>query len=187
MSDRDLTCDEAEALLPLVADGAIDAAADPMLFQHLATCSRCQDSLTQHDLVSFALTQPPPAQLVLRPAAPRRLGWPLAAAALLAVGLGLAMVAGTQPAAASAPAQAPSSPLANLRPAGPSQPATSTVSPRLPPAAEPIDIEVVTVPGSTARHPHYLVRRGEQVMLVDPAEPEDQAPPSEAKAASLRY
>jgi hypothetical protein len=54
-------------------------------------------------------------------------------------------------------------------------------------AAESIDVEVVAVPGSTARHPHYLVRRGDQVMLVDPAEHEDQAPPADAKAASLRY
>lgn len=179
MSDRDLTCDEAEALLPLVADGAIDAAADPVLFQHLAGCARCQESLTQHDLVSFALTQPAPPYLVLKPAAPRRLGWPLAAAALLAVGLGLAIVAGAQP----APAEAAGATVANLRPATAPQPTPNQPTA----AAEPIDVEVVTVPGSTARHPHYLVRRGDQVLLVDPAERVEQSPPSDAKPASLRY
>ena len=109
------------------------------------------------------------------------MGWPLAAAALLTVGLGLAIVAGTQPAAAGAPSPT----VANLPPAAPSQPATSSPRPTF--AAEPIDVEVVTVPGSTARHPHYLVRRGDQVLLVDPAEREDLAPPSDAKPASLRY
>jgi Putative zinc-finger len=182
VSDHDLTCDEAEALLPLVADGVLDATTDPVLFQHLAHCTRCQESLTQHDLVTFALTRPAPPMLVLKPAVPRRRGWSLAAAALFAVGLGLAIEAGAHPSAAGIPA--PTNPaVASIPPAVPTQ---ATAQP-LPDAAQPIDVEVVTVPGSTARHPHYLVRHGDQVMLVDPAEREDQTPPPEAQAASLRY
>jgi len=51
----ELGCDEAEALLPLVADGALDAAADPALFEHLSRCDACQHSLIMHDLVELAV------------------------------------------------------------------------------------------------------------------------------------
>ncbi len=49
------TCDEVEALLPLVADGSLDETSDPALFAHLARCCACQDSLARHDLVELAL------------------------------------------------------------------------------------------------------------------------------------
>ena len=50
-----LTCDEVEALLPLVADGSLDEVSDPALFTHIARCCPCQDSLARHDLVGLAL------------------------------------------------------------------------------------------------------------------------------------
>lgn len=56
-ADCQVTCEEAEALLPLVADGALDASADPALFAHLGRCVACQESLARHDLVSLALDQ----------------------------------------------------------------------------------------------------------------------------------
>ncbi len=48
-------CDEVEALLPLIADGALSAGDDPALFAHLGRCQHCQDSLARHDLVTIAL------------------------------------------------------------------------------------------------------------------------------------
>jgi hypothetical protein len=53
--DLALTCDEVEALLPLVADGSLDETSDPALFAHIARCCPCQDSLARHDLVGLAL------------------------------------------------------------------------------------------------------------------------------------
>ena len=93
----DLSCDEAEALLPLVADGVLDAETDPALFAHLARCPDCQRSLATHDLIELALASAAPEQrepeetLRWRP-----LSWPMAmtggllaaAAVLLLVWLG---------------------------------------------------------------------------------------------------
>jgi hypothetical protein len=87
-----LTCDEVRPMLPQVAEGALDQAADPALFDHLARCHSCQDVLIQHDLIAVALERSRP--LVAPPlrlqSARRiiRLPWPLAAAALLAVATG---------------------------------------------------------------------------------------------------
>ena len=64
----ELTCDEAEALLPLVADAQLDPDSDPTLFEHLARCDDCQRSLARHDLVTLALSDS--ARPVLR--RPRR-------------------------------------------------------------------------------------------------------------------
>lgn len=50
-----MPCDEVEALLPLVTDGAIDCDDDPQLFAHVAQCPDCQRSLAAHDLVDLAL------------------------------------------------------------------------------------------------------------------------------------
>lgn len=79
------SCDEVEDLLPLVAEGAIEAADDPALFDHLAVCADCQTSLAEHDLVSLALGAEPPAPAPT-PIAFVRL--PLAAAALWFLALG---------------------------------------------------------------------------------------------------
>lgn len=86
---HDLTCEECEELLPLVADGALGPADDPGLFFHVAECDHCQASLADHDLVTLALGR--------KGGAPGRsasnvvhfrLPWPAAAAAVLVCGLG---------------------------------------------------------------------------------------------------
>lgn len=82
-------------LLPLVADGALDAEADPALFAHLARCNECQDALARLDLVQLALETSRPAlsptAVPWRRAAARQvfLPWPAALAASLAAAAGL--------------------------------------------------------------------------------------------------
>lgn len=183
-----LSCDDVEALLPLVVDGALDAQRDPALFAHLADCDRCQDSLAAHDLIEVDLRQ----AVTVKPAIRLRARWPrfvpLTAAALLLIGIGVAVSApAAKPApvvALAAPARAPElvakthpAPAVAAAPASPVVASASTVA-----KAAPIDIEVevVALPGSTPAHPHYLVRRGEQVLLVAPqaAEPGDARPAS---------
>ena len=183
MSAAELTCDEVESLLPLVADGALDEQADPALFVHLSACEHCQESLAAHDLVTIALEQPrAPAPKVLRPTWRRSL--PLAVAAMLAVG-----VAGWV-AARSAADGAPASVIAAAAPAAaaPDTTAKSKAAPAPTVAAVTaaplrIDVEVVALPGSTTAHPHYLVRKHDQVLLVDPVEATQEAP-ADAKPAS---
>jgi len=83
-----MTCEDCEALLPLVADGVLDAEGEPVLFTHLADCPRCQESLAAHDLVSLALGEAPPVprrDAIAFPLA--RLWMGLAAALLVAVAL----------------------------------------------------------------------------------------------------
>ena len=58
----EMTCEEAEALLPLVADGVLQSEDDPALFQHLARCPRCQQSLATYDLIDLAISQDTPSQ-----------------------------------------------------------------------------------------------------------------------------
>lgn len=98
MDRPELSCAEVEPMLPLVADGALDADGDPALFAHLARCEACQEALARHDLISLALAQPAPA--VPQPIR-FRLPLPLAvasAAALLAAVTGAWWLA-TRPAA----------------------------------------------------------------------------------------
>lgn len=85
-----LTCDDVEALLPLIADDQLDPDSDPTLFEHLARCDDCQRSLARHDLVTLALTDStrPAPRLALR-SITWRLPWPAAVAASLVAALGL--------------------------------------------------------------------------------------------------
>lgn len=84
------TCAEVEQLLPLVADGALDAEADPVLFAHLAACAECQEALARHDLITLAIGQgaaaPAPRLAVVHFRLPRVVAW--ASAAGLAICLG---------------------------------------------------------------------------------------------------
>jgi Putative zinc-finger len=178
-----LTCDDVEALLPLVADGTLDEAGDPAVFQHLADCERCQQSLVSHDLIALSLTRmvqapaPAPAPQILRPRWPRFL--PAAAAAgLLIAGGWWALTAHTPVQAASVPTVAAVTP-APVVPL----PTASASHVRSQPAPVEVEIEVVALPGSTTAHPHYLVRRGEQVLLVAPAGVQAEAP-NDARPAS---
>lgn len=50
-----MTCEEAEPLLPLAADGVLGLNDDPALYAHLARCPSCQDQLARHDLVELSL------------------------------------------------------------------------------------------------------------------------------------
>jgi hypothetical protein len=88
---REMDCVEAEALLPLVADGALDADSDPALFAHLGRCAACQESLARHDLVELALARDgvgASAPRALRYRLP--LPWAIASAACLVLAVTLA-------------------------------------------------------------------------------------------------
>ena len=103
--DHALTCDEVEALLPLVADGSIDLATDVALGAHLGACTQCQDSLARHDLVDLALRRPSPSD---RPRGRLHLPWPvaLAVAASLVAAVGGSWWLFSTPAMPSAPSLA---------------------------------------------------------------------------------
>lgn len=135
----ELTCEEVDALLPLVADGAIDADADPALFAHLARCCDCQDALMRHDLVTVALeaTRTDVPTTAARPAPIRHvfLPWPAALAASLAAAAGLWGWLATLQASRTTP-QAPAT-------------------------------QVVQVLGTDGQ-PVYVVVQGEQVTVIDP-------------------
>lgn len=89
----ELTCDEAEALLPLIADGQLDPDSDPTLFEHLSRCDDCQRSLARHDLVTLALSDSSRPALRLAPRAITwRLPWPAAVAASLLAAFALWLV-----------------------------------------------------------------------------------------------
>lgn len=161
------SCADAEPLLPLVADGALRAEDDPALFDHLAACPRCQDSLARHDLVSLALTRTAPLPAA-RPRIIRHRWWlavPVAAAAALAVSVAL-------PASPPAPQAAPA----------------VAVKTTIPPAQEPVIIErdVAAIPAGVPGKRMMLVRRGDQVLLVDPAAPAAEVR-TDAVPASVRY
>ncbi len=108
-----MTCAEAEPLLPLVADGALEPDSDPALFAHLASCPACQRLVAQHDLIDLAIRQAGPVEA---PRASIIRFWPYAAAACLALAAGLWLRAGNAERAApavplaAAPSHAPAVP-----------------------------------------------------------------------------
>lgn len=176
-----LSCDEVEELLPLVADGTLDEGGDPTLFMHLADCERCQHSLVTHDLIAVSLPRAArlPDLRSIRPWWFRAL--PVAAAASLLVGGSWLAVASRETAPVAGPVSTPAK-------AAPVVAATApkTIAPK--PSAHSgsieVEVEVVVLPGSTTAHPHYLVRRGEQVLLVTPQVAPAEAP-SDARPASF--
>lgn len=148
-SPRALSCEETAALLPLVADGALDAEADPALFAHLARCCECQDALMRHDLVTVALEATRPVDSArhrsAHPAVIRHtfLPWPAALAASLAAAAGLWMW------------------LATMQP--------DRVAPVAP------TTQVVQVMGADGQ-PVYVVVQGDQVTVIDPRTIDGKAP-----------
>jgi len=140
-----MSCDEAEALLPLVADGALTAGEDPALFAHLAGCSTCQRSLADHDLIGVALQHgaariSPRLGKVIRLPLP----WAIASAACVAAIVAIGVAIHTRMHDVSSPS-----------------------------------IEVVAIPGSTPERTVYVLRKGEQTVVLDPAaarQVEDVAP-----------
>lgn len=51
----EMTCEECQDLLPLVADGVLDEQDDPSLFHHLARCQNCQAELAMLDRIGLEL------------------------------------------------------------------------------------------------------------------------------------
>lgn len=152
-----MTCAEAEPLLPLVADGALDPEGDPALFAHLSRCTQCQDALARHDLVTLALERGQPA-VVRRPRLRLLVPVALAAAAALALAAGLWWwtAAGDPPpvpvAAAIAPDRAPGRPQAQApEPA----PALASEDPRI--------LRSVGRDGQV----RYLIQHPDRVQVVD--------------------
>jgi hypothetical protein len=150
MSEQ-MTCAEAEPLLPLVADGAIDPDSDPALFAHLASCPACQRAVASHDLIALAITTSSRrAQPQRRPSILR--WWPYVAAASLLLAAGVWLAEKAPPAGAA---------VASAAPVTPTRPALAQLSP-----AAPADVIAVPRPdGSTL----YLVRQGEDWLPLDPA------------------
>lgn len=156
-----LTCAEAEPLLPLVADGAVDPDSDPELFAHLAACPACQRVVADHDLISLALARPSPAPQRRRWNVIRL--WPLAAAACLALAATAWWAASRTPDAAPAPLVTDAIPVVPA-PAGAATTRTGT-------AAAPMVVRVPRADGSTL----YLVQRDGAWIEVDPAAFDGQA------------
>lgn len=158
---RDLTCEEVAALLPLVADGALDADGDPGLFAHLARCCECQDALMRHDLVTVALEATRPANDGVSHRQPKRepirhifLPWPAALAASLAAAAGLWMWLATM----------------QQNRVAPTAPAT----------------QVVQVVGADGQ-PVYVVVQGDQVTVIDPRAIDGKAPAGQPQVTPVKF
>lgn len=157
------TCAEIEALLPLVADGALDAAADPQLFAHLADCSACQEALAGHDLITLAIGQgaaSSPRLAVTHVRLPRLVAWASAAALAIALGGAALWLRGATPPA---------------------------------PLLADREIIRVNIPGGAPDSGYYLIREGEHWQRVDPGHLDGDRPadPSgatnESTAVGYRY
>jgi anti-sigma factor RsiW len=165
---RDLSCDEVTALLPLVADGALDAEGDPALFAHLARCCECQEALMRHDLVTVALERTCPVNATnansaasvkdgSRRRAPIRhvfLPWPAAVAASVIAAAGLWMW------------------LASWQ--------QNHVAPQAPAT------QVVQVLGADGQ-PIYVVVQGEQITVIDPRAIDGKAPASQQQSTPVKF
>jgi hypothetical protein len=158
------TCADVEALLPLIADGAIDAASDAAVFDHLARCDDCQEALARHDLIDLAIgaggVKPDAALAPIRYRLPPMVAW-TAAAALLAAVTGLGWYAAQGDHRRDAMAQR--------------------------------EVISVTTPGDPAHRPYYLIREGDRLdpaqldfTAGDPT-PASQARPDEAVPVGVRY
>ena len=144
---KPIACEDVEPLLPLIADGALDQAAEPAAFAHLADCEHCQAQLALHDLVGIALA----GTAATTPARPRPrtlrlpLPWALAAAASIAAVLAAAWAVHAD------------------RRAGAADQALARAGERT-----PSDTEVLAIPGPQPGSVVYVIRRGDQVVVVDP-------------------
>lgn len=164
LPSRALTCEEVEALLPLVADGALDADADPALFMHLARCCDCQDALMRHDLVTVALEVTRPGAVAgssaRRPGTPRTvirqvfLPWPAALAASLVAAAGLWMWLASMQSARTVP--------------------------------EVQATQVVQVVGADGQ-PLYVVVQGDQVTVIDPRAIDGKAPANQQQVQAVKF
>jgi hypothetical protein len=174
MGTDSMTCAEAEPLLPLVADGAVDPDSDPALFSHLAACPACQRVVASHDLIALAIARAPAPRR--RAPIVRLLPWTAAAAAGLLLALGLAATSASSSSAPPPVAFAPPAPAATITP-----------SPAIAPA--PALPEVIAVPRSDGTT-IYLVRRGEAWVRLDTQEldgPTQPGPGGSGSGVQVRY
>ena len=166
-----MTCAEAEPLLPLVADGAIDPDSDPSLFAHLADCPDCQRIVASHDLIALAIARPATVpsrrNLILRL-------WPLAAAAGLALAAAGWMLIRepVRPAAAMVATVPAPAPIMATEP-------TTLVAPA---ASSPDVIAVPHADGSVT----YLVRQDAGWVHLDPAALDGPAQPTHGGGSGVQ-
>ena len=128
------TCADVESLLPLIADGAIDATSDAAVFDHLARCDDCQEGLARHDLIGLAIgagaAAPHDTLAPISYRLPTAAVWAVAAALLAAIS-GLGWYATRDDAAPDRVAQR--------------------------------EVIRVTTPGDPAHRPYYLIRDGDRL------------------------
>lgn len=157
---RELSCEEAEPLLPLVADGALGPDDDPALFAHLARCASCQRAVAQHDLIALAIARGAAASAARR--SWWRRPWLAAAAGLaLASGLLLALSAPRGASPLTPPSAAPAVVAESAAGAAP-EPVASPAAAEASAAATPLVIAVPRPDGCTL----YLVRQGGRWSVV---------------------
>jgi hypothetical protein len=171
-----MTCAEAEPLLPLVADGALEPNSDPSLFAHLAACPACQRLVAQHDLIDLAIRQAGPVEVQR---ASIIYFWPYAAAACLAIAAGVWLHTANQ----SAPSPAAPLAIAPIQ-APPSQaPAAATIITSDPAAAPTPDVIALRRPDGSAV---YLIHQGDAWVAVDPAAMDGPTQPSHAGGSDVQ-
>jgi Putative zinc-finger len=189
------SCDEIEALLPLVADGALTHDEDPGVFAHLGHCERCQASLAIHDRISLDLPRTMASAPTTAIRFPRQRWIPLAMAAGLMAAVALLLIPsrGDTPMREVAMTASPRV----IPPVPPAQTAVAPVTAAAPVvaatpiiaeaaiAAEPVDVEVIALPGRSGAI-RYLIKRGEQVTLVE-APARAAHTPTDAVPASYTY
>lgn len=166
-----MTCAEAEPLLPLVADGALEPDSDPTLFAHLASCPACQRQVAQHDLIDLAIRQAGPVEA---PRASIIRFWPYAAAAGLTIAAGIWLQAG------SATPAAPAAPLAAVPRPAPTTPAPAPTVAAV--EASPDVIALRRADGTAV----YLVRQGDAWVAVDPAAMDGPTQPSHGGGSDVQ-
>lgn len=168
-----MTCAEAEPLLPLVADGALEPDSDPALFAHLAACPACQRLVAQHDLIDLAIRRAGPVEV---PRASIIRFWPYAAAACLALAAGLWLMAGAghAPAPHSIPLAAVPAPAAAAAPAVVAAPVAAPTAP---------EVIALRRPDGTAV---YLIRQGDAWISVDPAAMDGPTQPSHSGGSDVQ-
>lgn len=142
-----ISCTDVEALLPALADDQVRLDDAPDIYDHLAGCPACQESLALHDLCSLALA----GDKVPAHSPPRIVHYHLPRGLAIAATLLIALLLG----------------LVAWRHSG----ATTAEQTRLA-EAQTIEILDILPPGPEQPHPLYLIRRGGangETMLVDPS------------------
>jgi hypothetical protein len=149
-----ISCADVEALLPAIADEQLDADQAPDVYAHLATCTDCQESLALYDLCSLGLAGGRiPAH---DPAPVVHYHLPRWVTGLTALAAGLVLALSLWRFTES-----------------------KTSSPSL---AEQSDVEILQViPDTHGRGQLYLIRAGDQTLLVNPKDLDDSVAGSDGR------